>query len=202
MFEWEQTRHTVAEDVLGIVTGTFLAALGLHLLKAVGAVTGGTAGLALLIDQLSDVPFWLVFTLVNLPFVVLALWKKGIRFTVLTAVCVGGVAGLSAVNAAWLPVTGLQPVYAVIGGNLLIGVGVLILFRHGASVGGVNVIAIVLQERTGFRAGWTQMIFDVLIVLGAFLVVPWPLVLLSAVGAVVLSLVLALNHRPGRYIGH
>lgn len=202
MFEWEQTRHTVAEDVLGIVTGTFLAALGLHLLKAVGAVTGGTAGLALLIDQLSDVPFWLLFTLVNLPFVVLALWKKGIRFTVLTAVCVGGVAGLSVVNAAWLLVTGLQPVYAVIGGNLLIGVGVLILFRHGASVGGVNVIAIVLQERTGFRAGWTQMIFDVLIVLGAFLVVPWPLVLLSAVGAVVLSLVLALNHRPGRYIGH
>lgn len=202
MFEWEQTRHTVAEDVLGIVTGTFLAALGLHLLKAVGAVTGGTAGLALLIDQISDVPFWLVFTFVNLPFVVLALWKKGIRFTVLTAVCVGGVAGLSVVNAGWLPVAGLQPVYAVIGGNLLIGVGVLILFRHGASVGGVNVIAIVLQERTGFRAGWTQMIFDVLIVLGAFLVVPWPLVLLSAVGAVVLSLVLALNHRPGRYIGH
>ena len=105
MFEWEQTRHTVAEDVLGIVTGTFLAALGLHLLKAVGAVTGGTAGLALLIDQLSDVPFWLLFTLVNLPFVVLALWKKGIRFTVLTAVCVGGVAGLSVVNAAWLLVT-------------------------------------------------------------------------------------------------
>lgn len=188
--------------MLGIVTGTFLAALGLHLLKAVGAVTGGTAGLALLIDQISDVPFWLVFTFVNLPFVVLALWKKGIRFTVLTAVCVGGVAGLSVVNAGWLPVAGLQSVYAVIGGNLLIGVGVLILFRHGASVGGVNVIAIVLQERTGFRAGWTQMIFDVLIVLGAFLVVPWPLVLLSAVGAVVLSLVLALNHRPGRYIGH
>jgi len=27
-------------------------------------------------------------------------------------------------------------------------------------------------------------------------------VLLSAAGAVLLSLVLALNHRPGRYVGH
>lgn len=202
MFEWEQTRHSIAEDVLGIVTGTFVVALGLHLLKAVGAVTGGTAGLALLIDQLSDIPFWLIFALVNAPFVALALWKKGVRFTVLTAICVGGVAGLSVVNAAWMPAAGLQPVYAVVGGNLLVGVGLLILFRHGASVGGVNIIAILVQERTGFRAGWTQMIVDVLIIAAAFVAAPWPLVLLSAAGAVILNLVLALNHRPGRYIGH
>ncbi|QBR75030.1 YitT family protein [Microbacterium sediminis] len=202
VFEWEQTRHSIAEDVLGIVTGTFVVALGLHLLKAVGAVTGGTAGLALLIDQLSDIPFWLIFTLVNAPFVALALWKKGVRFTVLTALCVGGVAGLSVVNAAWMPAAGLQPVYAVVGGNLLVGVGLLILFRHGASVGGVNIIAILVQERTGFRAGWTQMIVDVLIIAAAFVAAPWPLVLLSAAGAVILNLVLALNHRPGRYIGH
>lgn len=202
VFEWGQTRHTLAEDVLGIVTGTFVVAFGLHLLKAVGAVTGGTAGLALLIDQLSDVPFWLIFALVNAPFVALALWKKGARFTVLTAICVGGVAALSAVNVAWVPVSGLQPVYAVLGGNLLVGVGLLILFRHGASVGGVNIVAILVQDRTGFRAGWTQMIVDVLIVVAAFFAVDWRMVLLSAAGAVVLNLVLALNHRPGRYIGH
>ncbi|WP_261167021.1 YitT family protein [Microbacterium sp. Marseille-Q6965] len=202
VFEWEQTRHSVAEDVLGIVTGTFVVALGLHLLKAVGAVTGGTAGLALLIDQSSEIPFWLIFTLVNAPFVVLALWKKGVRFTVLTAICVGAVAALSAVNVGWMPVSAPQPVYAVLGGNLLVGVGLLILFRHGASVGGVNIVAILVQDRTGFRAGWTQMIVDVLIVVASFLVVDWRMVVLSAVGAVVLNLVLALNHRPGRYIGH
>ena len=46
------------------------------------------------------------------------------------------------------------------------------------------------------------MIFDVIIVAAALLVVPWPNVVLSALGAVVLNLVLAMNHRPGRYIGH
>ncbi|GAA3655280.1 YitT family protein [Microbacterium marinilacus] len=201
VFEWEQTRHTVAEDVQGIVIGTFTAALGLYLLKAAGAVTGGTAGLALLLDQATDLPFWLIFLVVNLPFAVLALWKKGLRFTVLTSICIAGVAGLSVLDAQLLPVTGLNPVYGVFAGNLLAGVGLLILFRHGASVGGVNIIALLLQERTGFRAGWTQMTLDVLVVAASFLVLPWPTVLLSAAGAVVMSLVLAMNHREGRYIG-
>lgn len=201
VFDWEQTRHTVAEDVQGIVIGTFLAALGLYLLKSAGAVTGGTAGLALLLDQATELPFWLIFVLVNAPFAILALWKKGLRFTLLTAVCIAGVAGLTVVNAQLLPLERLDPIYGVLGGNLLAGVGLLILFRHGASVGGVNIIALLLQERTGFRAGWTQMTLDVLVVLASFLVLPWYTVLLSAAGAVVMSLVLAMNHREGRYIG-
>lgn len=202
VFEWEQTRHSPVEDVFGIVTGTFVAALGIHLIGSVGAVTGGTAGLALLIDRAIELPFWMIFSLVNLPFVVLAIWKKGIRFTILTAVSVAVVSALSSVNDLWLPIDDIQPVYAALGGNLLVGVGLLILFRHGASLGGVNIVALIVQEKTGFRAGWTQMIFDVLIVASSFLVAPWPIVLLSAAGAVVVNLVLAVNHRPGRYIGH
>lgn len=201
VFDWEQTRHTPAEDVQGIVIGTFAAGLGLYLLKSAGAVTGGTAGLALLLDQATDLPFWLIFALVNLPFAILALWKKGVRFTILTSICIAGVAGLSVVNAALLPVDGLDPIYGVFAGNLLAGVGLLILFRHGASVGGVNIVALVLQEKTGFRAGWTQMSLDVLVVLFSLLVLPWPTVILSALGAVVMSVVLAMNHREGRYIG-
>mgnify|MGYP002823762849 CR=1 FL=1 len=74
--------------------------------------------------------------------------------------------------------------------------------RHRASLGGVNIVALIVQDRWGFRAGWTMMIFDVLIIGAALLVVPVWNVVLSAAGAVVLNLVLALNHRPGRYIGH
>ena len=36
----------------------------------------------------------------------------------------------------------------------------------------------------------------------SFALLPWEVVLISAGGAVVLNLVLAMNHRPGRYIGH
>jgi uncharacterized membrane-anchored protein YitT (DUF2179 family) len=61
---------------------------------------------------------------------------------------------------------------------------------------------LLIQERTGFRAGWTQLILDLVIILISLLVIPAPAVLLSAIGAVLLNLVLAMNHRPGRYIGH
>ena len=42
---------------------------------------------------------------------------------------------------------------------------------------------------------------DVVIILVSFTVAPPLTVLLSAVGAVLLNLILALNHRPGRYHG-
>lgn len=202
VFDEKATAHTLAEDVLGIATGTFTASLGLHLLHSAEAVTGGTAGLSLLLGYATGWPFWIVFAAVNLPFALLAIWKKGWDFTLRTVISIGLVSGLSLVHERLLGLDALDPVYGTLAGNLLAGIGLLILFRHRASLGGISIIALLVQEHTGVRAGWVQMAFDVLIVAMALLVVPWTLVMLSAVGVVLLNLVLALNHRPGRYIGH
>nr|WP_223878265.1 YitT family protein [Microbacterium radiodurans] len=201
VFEAALTRHTRLEDAVGILTGTFVASLGLHLLQSSGSVTGGTAGLALLLGYATGWSFPLLFAVVNAPFAALALWKKGLSFTLRTFASIALVSGFTWVHQHLLVFERIEPVYGTLGGNLLAGVGLLILFRHRSSLGGVNIIALVLQERTGFSAGWTQMIFDILIIVAALLVLPWPAVLLSAAGAVVLSVVLILNHRPGRYIG-
>ena len=202
VFEEKTQEHGIVEDALGLLTGTFLVSLGLHLLHAAHAVTGGTAGLSLLRGYAAAWPFWLLFLVINAPFALLAVWRRGWDFTVRTLVCIGAVSGWALVHDALFPVAWIEPWYGTLAGNLLAGVGVLILFRHRASVGGINIIGLEIQDRTGFRAGWTMMIFDVLIVLSALLVVPWTNVLMSAVGAVLLNLVLALNHRPGRYLGH
>ncbi|WP_165143144.1 YitT family protein [Microbacterium endophyticum] len=194
--------HSWFEDALGILTGTFSAAFGIYLLQSSGSVTGGTAGLALLVDFATAWPFWLIFGLVNLPFAALALWKKGVSFTVRTVISIALVSLFSAVNHVLVPLGDINPIFCTLAGNLFAGVGLLILFRHRASLGGINIIALLVQEKTGFRAGWTQLAFDVVIIAAALIVVPWPNVLLSAAGAVLLNVVLALNHRPGRYIGH
>jgi len=47
----------------------------------------------------------------------------------------------------------LNLVYAAVFGGFAMGVGLLILFRHRASLGGVNILALFLQERFGLRAG-------------------------------------------------
>ena len=75
------------------------------------------------------------------------------------------------------------------------------LFRHRASLGGVNILALYLQERFGLRAGKVQMAIDVLIVLAAVAIVPLDKVALSILGALALNMVLAINHRAGRYMG-
>jgi len=192
--------HTRLEDALGLVTGLFLASLGLYLVKTAEAVTGGTAGLSLLLHYWWDVPFEVLFVLVNLPFFGLAVWKKGWAFTLKSLACVVAISLLTPVHGALLPVDELDRAYGVVGGNLLAGVGLLILFRHGASLGGFNILCLIVQEATGLRAGYLQMGLDVVVVLCAFLVVDLPTMLLSALGAVVLNVVLAFNHRPGRYI--
>jgi uncharacterized membrane-anchored protein YitT (DUF2179 family) len=193
--------HTLTEDVVAIVSGTAVTSLGLFLLKSAAAVTGGTAGVALLTSYVTPLSFAVLFLVVNVPFFALALWKKGLSFTIRTAITVGLVSGFSAIIPQLVTFEHLNPIYGVLIGNLLVGVGMLMLFRHRSSIGGFGILALVLQDRFGWRAGYVQMTLDVAVILVALSVVsPW-VVLLSAAGAVLLNLIIALNHRPGRYLG-
>lgn len=178
-----------------------IVSFGLFLLRDGAAVTGGTAGLALLLSYLGTAQFGILFFAVNVPFFVLAVWKKGWNFTLRTVLAVALVSVFSSLHPLLLRIDTLNPVYGVLLGNLMIGVGLLVLFRHNASLGGFNILALILQERLGWRAGYVQMALDVMVILAALTVVSPLVALLSASGAVVLNLVLALNHRPGRYLG-
>lgn len=197
----ESTKHGVAEDLLAILTGTFIASLGLFLVQVSGTVTGGTAGLALLLSYTIDLPFGLIFLAVNLPFFVLAVSKKGWNFVIRTGLSVGIFSLMASLHPTEIAQIDIDPVYAGLAGNLLAGMGLLVLFRHGSSLGGFNIFALIVQERMGLRAGYVQMILDVIVVAVSLTVVSPPKVLLSAAGAVVLNIVLAFNHRPGRYTG-
>ncbi len=194
--------HTRVEDVAGIVTGSFLASLGLFVLAAGGVTTGGTAGLALLLSHGGRWSFSLCFVVVSLPFVALAVRGKGWAFTARSAVAVALVSGFSALQPQLMGGLTVGPLYAALVGNLLAGVGILVVFRHRSSLGGFNVVALLCQERLGWRAGYVQMALDVAVVL-AFAVASRDLALslASAAGAVLLNLVIAMNHRPGRYTG-
>ncbi|YAL82500.1 YitT family protein [Dermacoccaceae bacterium W4C1] len=193
--------HSKIEDLLGLFTGVAMASLGLYLIKSTGAVTGGTAGLSLLFSYASGISFSWLFVLVNLPFFALALWKKGPLFTAKSLGCVVALSLVTTIHAEALGLDHLVEVYGVVMGNLLAGVGILILFRHGASLGGFNVFALIVQERTGLSAGYVQMGLDVCVVVASAFVTDLSTVALSALGAVVLNLVLAFNHKPGRYMG-
>ncbi len=198
----EGLRHTPIEDVFGLLSGAFVVSLGVYLLKTVEAVTGGTAGLALLLSYSSGWPFGLLFFGINLPFFVLAVKQKGWSFAVRTLISIGLVSGFAFLHPVLMPNLVIDPVYAVLVGNLLAGIGMLMVFRHRASLGGLNTLALLAQDRFGWRAGWVQLSTDAVIIAAALAVVPPANVALSVAGAVVLNIVLALNHRPDRYLGY
>ena len=194
-------RHSAVDDAQGLFTGTLVVSLALLLLRQAGLVTGGTAGIALVAHYAFGVPFGLAFFAINLPFYLLAWKRMGRAFTLKTLVSVALLSGLSELLPRLMALQAIEPLFAALGGGLLAGVGLLILFRHRASLGGLNVLVLWLQERRGWRAGRVQGAVDVAILLGSS---PWlsaQQLLLSVLGAVALNFVLAVNHRPGRYVG-
>ena len=193
-------QHQLHEDAQALLTGTLFVALGVVMFRHTGLLTGGTAGLAFLLHYATGWNFSLVFFLINLPFYGLAFKRMGWVFTAKTFAAVALLALLAQWVPEWITFGKLSTGFAAVAGGLLMGAGMLMLFRHRASLGGFNVLVLYLQERFGWRAGQVQMVFDCAIVLAAFAVVDWQQIIWSVVGAVVLNMTLAINHRPGRYM--
>ncbi|HVL75644.1 MAG TPA: YitT family protein, partial [Noviherbaspirillum sp.] len=193
-------RHSALDDVQALLTGTLLVSLGVTLLGEARLVTGGTVGIAFLLHYLSGIGFGKLFFAVNLPFAWLALRKMGWRFTLKTFAAIGLLSLLSDMLPRLIDLERLDPLYAAVMGGLLCGVGLLALFRHSASLGGLNVLVLWLQERFGWRAGYVQLALDAAILLMSIPVISPAAVLISLVGAVALNLTLAINHKPGRYM--
>ncbi|OOF30341.1 MULTISPECIES: YitT family protein [Salinivibrio] len=191
--------HSKRENALALLIGSSLVSLGIFFFNQVGLLTGGTAGLALFLQRVTDFSFGELFFVINLPFYWLAYTQMGKRFTLSTLVAVSIVSFCADHLTAVLTINTIHPVYAALFGGGLIGMGMLVMFRHQCSLGGFNTLALFLQQRFGIRAGKVQMALDCSIVILSLLVVePW-LIGLSVAAAITTNLVLAMNHKPGRY---
>ncbi len=193
-------KHSLAEDIFAIVTGALFISFGVMLFKKAGLLTGGTSGIAFLAYYLAGVPFGLGFFVINLPFYVLSLMRMGWRFTIKTFCAVALVSVLSETHGYFIEIGRLEPVYASIFGGLLFGIGFIVLFRHQASLGGVNILALYLQDKFGIRAGKLQLGVDFVVLIASLLVVDWRLVAISVLGSIALNLVIWVNHRRDRYV--
>lgn len=193
-------RHSHFEDAQALLTGTLFAALGVALFKQAGLLSGGTVGLAFLLHYAFGWSFGLLFFAINLPFYVLAWHRMGPAFTVKSLLSVALMAGLAEALPGWLRISQLNPVFGAVGGGLLVGAGLIILFRHRASLGGLNVVVLWLQDTRGWRAGYLQAGLDAAILLAALPLVPLDRIGLSLIGMAAINAALAINHRPGRYV--
>lgn len=195
------TQHSTLEDLQGLLTGCLFVALAVVLFRETRLLTGGTTGLAFVLHYLSQWPLGAWLFVVNLPFYVFAWLALGPAFTLKSFAAVGLMSLYAEVLPRLIGFEHLDPAFAAVLGGLLAGSGILILIRHGASLGGIGVLAIYLQKTRGWRAGAIQMGADVVILAAGLAVLPPMQLLLSVLGAVALNFVIAVNHRTDRYFG-
>jgi len=194
-------RHTAFEDAQGLIFGAAMCAFGVLILTGAGLVTGQTAGAAVLISYLTGYSFGTVFFVINLPFYALAWFRLGPAFTLKTFLSVALISGFSLVIGDLVTISPNHPSVAAVLFGMVSGAGLLAIFRHRASLGGVGIVAYDLQERLGWRAGWVQLGFDLVLFAAAALILPLDLVLWSLLGAAILNAIIGINHRRDRYVG-
>jgi uncharacterized membrane-anchored protein YitT (DUF2179 family) len=194
------SKHTPIEDLQGIVYGCVAVSLGLFFLNSAGLLTSGTAGLAFFAHYLTGYNFGLLFFLCNLPFYWLAWSKIGKTFTLKTFFAIALTSALTEIHSQYLDCNHLNNLWLALLGGIIIGFGILALYRHRASLGGMGILAIYIQEKTGFRAGLVQLFFDGILFVFALFLFDIITTLISLFSALILNLFVAINHRADRYI--
>ena len=195
-------RHSIFDDLFGLLSGSILFSVGLSLLHASGVITGGAAGLALLISNNTGAQVGTIYLLIGIPFFFLALWKKGWRFTLRSTLNVAFVSYLTNEMPKIFVLQVQNKFVATIIANVLLGVGMIVIFRHFSSLGGFNVIALLAQERLNIKAGYVQLGLDAVVLLIGLTSYSPQVVLISLVGDAILNMCLAINHRSDRYVGY
>ena len=193
-------KHTPLEDVQGLATGSVMCIMGVVLLTHVGLITGQTAGLAVVLSYLTGVSFGLIFFVINVPFYLFAIKAMGWEFTLKSMACVVALSLGTELVPLGFVIERLDPALGAVMFGVVCGIGLLAIFRHNGSLGGLGVVAIWVQDRFGIRAGYMQLGFDAILFSVAAFLFPLSMVAYSLLGALILNGLIAFNHRRDWYI--
>jgi uncharacterized membrane-anchored protein YitT (DUF2179 family) len=142
------------QKVIWFTTGAFLQGLSMAVFLFPHAIpSGGVAGIAILNNYFFQIPLALTLWIINFGLLLLAVKKLGKQTALWTIYCVA----VTSVTVDWLSSLIQSPVnnmlFDVIYGALIFGIGVGILFRFGASSGGMDILALILAKWMGKKPG-------------------------------------------------
>lgn len=151
-----------------ILFGNLLYALAVTLfIVPNGLLTGGTTGLALFFYRTAGIPVSLFVCLFNVAMFLLGAWVLGKQFaatTVLSTLIYPLLLGL--LEGCGLPGIVMQDkLTAVLYAGVLIGAGIGIVMRAGASTGGMDIPALILKKEKNINVSATIYLCDCVILL-------------------------------------
>lgn len=131
---------------------------------------GGVTGISILVNRFIAIPTGTINLLINIPIVLLGLWKFGWRFICSTMYTLAMITVFMNSIAVYGPVTDDLLIAAVIGGAL-IGVALALVFKAGATTGGIDIIVkVVRTKRKHLKTNVIFLIFDSLVILASWIV--------------------------------
>lgn len=185
----------IAFEWYAILEGCFLVALGLFFLQSSNLLVGGTAGLAALANKAWGLSMGVWFFLVNAPFFIIAFKQMGKLFTLKSFFGIGLVSILADTLQILISVESIPLWLASFIGGGLIGIGLLLIFKNNASLGGVNILALYIEKKHGIHSGKVILTIDLFVVLLAFTTYSYEQILYSTLGFFVLTSVLGRYHK-------
>lgn len=159
-------RHALYKFLMTTI-GAVLYAAGIGLfLDPMHLSAGGVAGISQILSEFLPISTGTLILVLNVPILLLGVWKFGIKFLGLTAYTIVLSSPLIDLFTSFGGLT-QEPLLAALAGGALLGAGMGFLFRSGSSSGGVDIITKVLRLR--FPHIKTGVIFFVLdaVIIGA-----------------------------------
>lgn len=156
-----------------IISGSFvlaLAVVGFFLPNQM--VTGGTAGLALLLHYITPLTIGSLIALINLPLLILGSRYLGKMFairTVITIVLISLFIDFLAQIIKLEPFI-LDTILSSIFGGIFIGLGLALVIKGNSSAGGSTIIAKIISSKTEIKPAQVILVIDTIIILSALFI--------------------------------
>lgn len=128
---------------------------------------GGITGIAIIINRFIDMPTGVLVLIMNVPIMIIGIWKFGLKFFVSTIVAT--ILGSVFIDvAAKFPVATNDLLLCSLIGGIFMGASIGLIFKVGASTGGTDIIARLLKLRLPHvETGKLFIIVDIIIVLAS-----------------------------------
>lgn len=162
-FFYHRFISSVLWNLLLITAGAIVFGIGLKTIAIPhGFITGGISGLALLLYYVSGLlspGLW--YLIVNIPIFLIGWVRVSRRFFLYSLY---GMAALSmAIDVIGFTLPIKEPILAVLAGGVLMGAGTGIILHSLGSAGGMDIVAIILNQKFNVRMGTFYFAFNIVL---------------------------------------
>lgn len=167
------TKNKLLKRILFVPLGAILVAVGLEIfLVPNNIIDGGIIGISILTSYLTDINLGILLVLLNLPFFIIGYKHIGKTFAITTFI--GNIIlGIGVAFFHPVPVLTDDLLLASVFGGICLGVGVGLVIRHGGSLDGTEIMAIIFNKATPFSVGEVVMFINIFILGSAGFVFGW-----------------------------